>query len=53
MFENYTTARHVEFRSRCAEMILETNDNQERGDALLLLKHIDEELAMREFKQSA
>ena len=53
MFENCTTDKLVELRSLCADMIEETQDTRKRGDALLLLKRIDEELAMREVKQAA
>jgi len=53
MFDNYTTKQLVELRSLCVDMILETEDAQQRMDALLLMKHIDQELAAREFLQAA
>jgi len=52
-FDHYTTDQLVELRSLCADMVEETTDAQKRADALLLLKHIDKELAMRELKQAA
>jgi hypothetical protein len=53
MFDEYSTKKLVELRSLCADMVEETDGIQERADALLLLEHIDKELAMREMKQSA
>ena len=53
MFDNYTTKQLVALRSLCVDMILETTDTQKRTDALLLMKHIDQELAAREFLQAA
>jgi len=53
MFDNYTTKQLVELRSLCVDMILETEDTQQRMDVLLLMKYIDQELAEREFLQVA
>jgi hypothetical protein len=53
MFEEYTTNQLVELRLWCTDLIVDTNDFQKRGDALLLLKQVDEELANRRERQSA
>ncbi len=53
MFEGYTTNQLVELRVMCADIIERTDEIQKRADTLLILEHIDEELAMREFKKSA
>jgi len=53
MFENCSTDKLVELRSLCADMIEETHDYRKRGDALLLLKRIDEELVIRESNRAA
>jgi hypothetical protein len=47
MFEDYTTTQLVELRWRCADMLGETEDIEKRADTLLLLEHVEEELAMR------
>jgi hypothetical protein len=53
MLDEYTTDKLVELRSLCTDLILETNDTQRRAETLLLMKHIDEELAMRKSRQAA
>lgn len=53
MFDDYTTFQLIELRHRCADSIQGADDAQQRTAALLILKHIDEELAIRQQKQSA
>jgi hypothetical protein len=52
MFDGYTTDQLLELRSLCADTIELADDVEKRADILLLLEHIDEELAIREPKQS-
>ena len=53
MFENYTINQLLNLRSLCADTVERADDVHKRADTLLLLEYIDEELAMRERKQSA
>jgi hypothetical protein len=53
MFEGYTINQLLELRSLCADTIEQADDVRKRADTLLLLDFIDEELAIREHKQSA
>jgi hypothetical protein len=53
MFENYTVNQLLDLRSLCADTIELADDVHKRADTLLLLEYIDEELAIREHKQSA
>ena len=53
MFENYTVNQLLDLRSLCADTIESADDVHKRADTLLLLERIDEELAIREHKQSA
>lgn len=53
MFEDYTTNQLLELRSLCADTIELAEDVHKRADTLLLLEYIDEELAIREHRQSA
>jgi hypothetical protein len=53
MFEGYTITQLLNLRSLCADTIEQADDVKKRADTLLLLEYIDEELAIREHKQSA
>lgn len=53
MFDEYTMNQLVELRAMCADIIEQTGDIQKRADTLLILQHIEEELALREHKKSA
>jgi hypothetical protein len=53
MFDDYTTSQLLDLRSLCADTIELADDVRKRADTLLLLEYIDEELAIREHKQSA
>jgi hypothetical protein len=53
MFEGYTINQLLKLRSLCADTIEQADDVRKRADTLLLLEYIDEELAIREHKQSA
>ena len=52
MFEGYTMNQLLDLRSLCADTIELADDVHKRADTLLLLECIDEELAIREHKQS-
>lgn len=53
MFDDYTTNQLVHLRALCADFIEQTDELEKRADAMLILQHIEEELAMRELRQSA
>jgi len=53
MFDDYTINQLLNLRSLCADTIELADDVQKRADTLLLLEYIDEELGIRERKQSA
>jgi hypothetical protein len=53
MFEGYTMNQLLDLRSLCIVTIESADDVHKRADTLLLLEYIDEELAIREHKQSA
>ena len=53
MFEGYTINQLLKLRSLCTATIEQADDIRKRADTLLLLEYIDEELAIREHKQSA
>jgi hypothetical protein len=53
MFDEYTTNHLIQLRSVCIDIIEQLDECEQRADTLLLLQHIDKELAMREYKQSA
>jgi hypothetical protein len=53
MFEDYNTNQLLALRSLCADIIERTDDLRQRADTLLVFECVEEELAMREQKQSA
>jgi hypothetical protein len=53
MLEMCTTEQLLDFRSLYASTLERAIDWRERTDALMLLKQIDEELAIRKKQQSA
>jgi hypothetical protein len=53
MFEDYNTNQLLALRSLCADIIERTDDLRQRADTLLVFECLEEELAMREQKQSA
>ena len=53
MFDDYTNKQLFELRSLCADIVERSDEVEKRADALLVLQHIDEELAMRDQKKSA
>lgn len=47
MFDDYTTDQLVELRAMCADVIERAEDVEHRADALVVIEHIDQELAIR------
>jgi hypothetical protein len=53
MFGDYTTQQLIELRHLCHSMVARSATVQEAADALLIVQHIDEELARREQAKTA
>jgi hypothetical protein len=53
MFEDFTTIKLLALRALFVETAEQGEDAEKRADALLILQNIDEEIKIRERKESA
>ena len=52
MFADYTTLQLSELRSLCSDILSLTQENKKRSDSLIVIQHVERELALRQQEQS-